>query len=807
MDTKIKQFASKFFSFDSLPTTLLTILFVLIPVFFIPSLFVSTLFSKILLVTIGTLLALISFVAVYVKRGILPIPRSPISISLILLAAAYLLTSLFSSSVHVSLWGYGFEPATFVGILIAVVLTFLVSVSFTDSKKIFSAYTLFLGVSLLLVIFQTVFILFGSNVLSFLSNWQLTSFMLNTIGKTSELPIFFGLSAILSLIVLELVRLNKAFRIIAYVILVLSLFVSAIVSLQTVWYVLSVVFWALFVYQTFFLNSRLSQMSVASTDMENSETKLQSFRRKFSFKTLLVAVIALFFALPWGLQVSNWASTKLGVGNFEVRPSWDATYEIFRDTMSTSPFLGAGPGRFFTQWQLFRPDINQTDFWNTNFDSGIGFIPTSFVETGLVGIVAWLLLILSVIYVSIRSLFTRSSDQLANYFVISSATAALFLLTINVVYTVGPVLFALTFFFIGLLVVSAAQVGVGRIALFTSVPRSKMNFVLIGVSTAVILASLWLGFVLIQRSVAAYYFQMGDTAIGGSGDIEKGQEYISKAINLAKNDIYYRALSNINVAKLNLLLSGASGKNDVSDAEKTQFSNFLILATDSAKKAVEFDGVNFENHAMLGRVYSTIIPVQINGAYEGSKAEYLEALKLSPRNPSIYLELARVEINKGDFTAAKESIARALELKWNYIDAIFLQSQIDIASGNIQSAIRSAEQIALISPGDPLVHFRLGILYYESKNYQKAVQTFENSISLVPVYANAKYFLGLSLAKVGRRAEAISQFEDIDSTNPGNVEVGNILQNLRAGKDPFAGSSSDSSPENRDELPVDESTE
>ena len=107
-------------------------------------------------------------------------------------------------------------------------------------------------------------------------------------------------------------------------------------------------------------------------------------------------------------------------------------------------------------------------------------------------------------------------------------------------------------------------------------------------------------------------------------------------------------------------------------------------------------------------------------------------------------------------------------------------------------------------------YFRLGLLYYESKNYTRAAEEFQKSISLVPVYANARYFLGLSYARLGRNADAITEFEAVRSTNPDNVEVNTIIKNLRAGRDPFAGLSVGSGAAGAstlDELPVSEENE
>jgi tetratricopeptide (TPR) repeat protein len=310
---------------------------------------------------------------------------------------------------------------------------------------------------------------------------------------------------------------------------------------------------------------------------------------------------------------------------------------------------------------------------------------------------------------------------------------------------------------------------------------------------------------LFQSARASVYFQKANTAIAAEGAIEKAEGYIFKAVDIAPNDVYYRMIAGLSVTRISNLLEASMGKTEVSDAEKTEFQNALQNGVQAAQLANAFDAENFQNKAIAGQVYETIIPVQIEGAYEMSKKLYEEAIVLSPRNPALFLALARVEAAKGSVPQAEGYIRKALELKWNYPDAIFLQSQIDISKGNVPSAIKSVQQIAALTPNDPLIFFRLGLLYYDIKNFTQAIASFEKSISLVPVYANAKYFLGLSYVKAGRNIDAVKVFTELKATNSdASVQLDSLIANIQAGKDPFANTSENIDLEKRKELPVKE---
>ena len=57
-------------------------------------------------------------------------------------------------------------------------------------------------------------------------------------------------------------------------------------------------------------------------------------------------------------------------------------------------------------WRLYKdPSINQTIFWNTDFESGNGFVSTAMVTTGLFGVIAWVLFLGLFCWQGVRLLF------------------------------------------------------------------------------------------------------------------------------------------------------------------------------------------------------------------------------------------------------------------------------------------------------------------------------------------------------------------------------------------------------------------
>src|SRR6185369_9778098 len=98
---------------------------------------------------------------------------------------------------------------------------------------------------------------------------------------------------------------------------------------------------------------------------------------------LICATIAMFFVLANGL-VGSFVPTKLHLLSLEVRPSFTTTATVAAHTLATHPLFGVGPDKFARAWVLYRPaSVLASQFWNTDFDTGFGFIPSLFVTSGI----------------------------------------------------------------------------------------------------------------------------------------------------------------------------------------------------------------------------------------------------------------------------------------------------------------------------------------------------------------------------------------------------------------------------------------
>jgi tetratricopeptide (TPR) repeat protein len=781
---------------------LLAIVF-LSPLFFIPSSIVSFQFAKVLLLYFGIIAAFCACIIARLKDGNLRLMPNALFIALAAIPVTYGLSSLLSPSKVTSLIGQGYEIGTFAFITAGVALAFFIAYFFTSKRSLVYAYLAFLIPVPIIVLFQLIRLLVGQNFLSFNVFLNQTSTML---GGWNDLGIYFGLVALFSFISLELLNLDKPLKWAFGSILGVSLFFLTLINFSIVWYMLAGLALIFFVYNFSFNKS---------SAYEEQPGDAAVTRRSVPLISLIVLIVSIVFILLRGNLYSAISSDlfnipflqRLVVTNVEVRPSWESTFDIAKHSLRQDPIFGVGPNRFVNEWLEAKPqEVNSTIFWGTDFNYGIGLIPTFVITTGLLGTLAWLTFFGLFLYMGFKALFTKARDQFSNYITVSSFIMALYLWIFTILYVPSATLLILTFFFTGLFMASLVENKLVPVKTIGFLKDPRMSFASVLVFIILLLAMLVSSYTIGRRFIASMFFNRGLVEANVNGNLERAEASIARAIRLSEQDQFYRTLSELNLVKINILLAQQNVSQEIL---LNQFRNFLGTAQQTAERAKNIDPSNYQNWLARGRVYEALVPFRNPDAYGMAQQSYTEAQKLNPTSPAIPLVMARLDVANSDIPKAKERINEALRLKNDYTDAIFFLSQVQVTQGDIKSAIQSVEAAALINPNNPGIYFQLGLLRYQNDDFTGAASAFEQAIRLAPDYANAKYFLGLSYNRTNRTPEAIAQFEQLKASNPGNQEVDLILANLKAGRDPFAGVRPplDNTPENRPNPPLPEESQ
>ncbi len=749
--------------FEKLPGFILLAVISLLPIFFLPGGGVSLDFAKTSLLVAATALTLIFWFAVAIRRGEIIIPKNPVIISALFIAISAAASSVLSPAVRTSFWGAGFETDTALAVISLAALLFLSAALFKDREKVILLFSLLALSSVLIFFFQIfkIFIAPDSAIFGLFS--QKTA---NLVGKWNDLSVLSGFQAIVSLLILEFFALKKSFRIAVYAIFFLSLFFLSLTNFYLGWVLFAAS--ALFVVVYYF--------SFGGESMPSPERFNQ---RKISRLGIFSIALATLFLLPQSF-LGSFLAKSFGIYSVEVKPSWSATMNVAASSLKENPFFGAGPNRFQNEWLRFKPEVvNNTLFWNTAFDSGSGAIPTSAITQGLLGVISWIALIFFFLYYGLKSIFNPAKDKIFNFLSLVSFAGAAYLFAAAFFYSPGVVNLGLAFSLLGVFAAVSASGGIfGEFKVnFSKSPT--LSFVSVLVFMVAIVALIYVIYAVSSRTLAAREVGQIVLPLETAESINNAETRTLKALSFYESDYFYRILSDVNLAKIAFVSRNAKS---LSDADTAALQTVLKTAIETAQKAVAFDQTKAGNWLTLSRIYGDLVPLGVEGAYESAVSSYNKSLELSPKDPTIYFSLGKIEAARGDAAAAKSYLNRALELKTNYTEAASMLSGILAAEGKTEEAVAVIKKFAAENQNDPAVFYQLGLIEYSAGRYGDAALALARAVAINPSYSDAKFLLGLSYQKLGRIVEAISELEGVLSLNPDNQEVKNILDPLKTPK-------------------------
>lgn len=739
-------------------------MFGFLPVFFTPGLWASLGFDKALFALVLGLVALMSVSLLSLRRRrvrtVLPIP---LGLFWGLVMAA-LVSGLLTGDVQDAVRGSGLETQT-VGFLAIMGLVMSTALVLQGSKAMsMKALALFGGVSALLLSYNVVRILFGGGVLTFGSFGGVT---VSPIGGFNDLAIFAGLTIILGLVTLLQLPLRAGLQYFIAALVVLSLFVLAVVNFFNIWIIIGFLGLLLFIY----LVSRDTLFK-----LEGSAGDVAPVSRVLLGVTALVCLFSAQFIVMGeysGNRISEWT----GINYVEVRPSTEATIGIASAVYSENLLLGVGPNRFADAWRQHKDrSINETIFWDTDFVAGSGYVPTLFVNLGLLGGLFLLAFHVMLLWVGYKMLVRNTNnDSYWYYFGLVSFTGAVFLWLMTYIYVPGAAILLLAALFTGM---TFAAYGANVPAAVKQVPLAvnrQRGFVLMAAIIFIISASVGVLFSVGEQYVAQARF---NEARATAESVPEFEQVALTSFGLFPDDRFVSARAQIQLANLNALVS-------IPEPTEEDQQRFLVSAEQAlvfAEQAVAEDPTNPDNYAVLAGIYSSLAMAGIDGAQQRSDEALARARELDPLNPGYRLVSAQMAARIGDVESARAEIREALNLKRNFTQALYLSAQLDIAEGNATSAIATTQAIITLEPNNPTRYFQLGVLLSATGDTERAVAAYRRAIQLDPNYANARYLLALALFAGGDTDGALAELRIVQSTNQENQQLATLISQIESGE-------------------------
>jgi tetratricopeptide (TPR) repeat protein len=377
--------------------------------------------------------------------------------------------------------------------------------------------------------------------------------------------------------------------------------------------------------------------------------------------------------------------------------SWNAALETLKSPRIA--ITGVGLDSFDTAFTQVKPaSYNMTPFWNVNFTLARSMLLHIWVETGVLGLLAFLLL---GVY-AIRELHGLRQAKDKDYIVY--LLGGLF---------VGGMALLLPPSFIGYTIIIVYLIALAQKGLQAEkepvheFDLKKLPLVYVGLALIMLILVGAVGYYACRAYVAEFYFKKSIDAIRAN-DGRDVYGNLQTAIRMQPKIERYRA----QFAQVNLLLANNIARKaqppeepvpegekppTLTDQERQAVAQFVQQSISEGKALVALNPLRASNWNTLAVIYRNIINVA-DGAQAWTIAAYQEALRRDPNNPQLHLNLGGVYYGQKNYDLAIQHFQRAVALRPNWANA----------------------------------HYNLAWAFYQNKKPQEAVAVMRNVLQLIP---------------------------------------------------------------------------
>ncbi|OGL95991.1 hypothetical protein A2348_00660 [Candidatus Uhrbacteria bacterium RIFOXYB12_FULL_58_10] len=518
--------------------------------------------------------------------------------------------------------------------------------------------------------------------------------------------------------------------------------------------------------------------------------------RRFAFPlvVLFVSVLLLFVRTPLRLSLP-----------MVVSPSYGASWTIARSVLSEGVprlLLGSGPGTFTIDYAKYHPvEVNQTVFWNLRFDRAKSYAITALATMGVVGLASWLLVMLAAGLSALSRLLKADRDSEAWKMAYVTFVGWMTLFVAHLLYSSN---LTLTFLLWGLTGLIAAQTArATRAADFGHSPRMGLGFSFAFVIVAVgVLATL---FITSDRYAAEVAFakavKLDRSGVDITGVVGELQYAVSRN---GWSDVYARNLSSALLVQARQGVAAASGA-ELTPEQRAEISAQVAGAINAAKHATDIEPNNVSNWVVRGSIYRDVMSF-VSNAEDFAAATFQQAIVLEPSNPSHQVNLGRVYLVVSDrahlllsaeneelaaaaaqsevdqLANAEKALLAALQLKPDFGPAHYYLAATYERQGRVDDAISRLVALRNASPNDVGIGFQLAMLYIRGEHDDLARVELERILQVSPNYSNALWYLSALYERAGETDRAILMAERVADLNPGNSAVLRRVEALKAGK-------------------------
>lgn len=633
---------------------------------------------KLIVLISAVLILLVLWSVTWILQGKVLISRTPLDVPLLLLLGVVVLSTIFSSSQYISIFGNFPRVHGSAVAWVSYILFYFVAASHLRTQN----QTKLLSVALLI----------SGTIVSLIS-------LMSYFG--AYLPLSFAKTA-------NFTPTGSSFSTTAFLVLLLPLLVISLVKntkiVSTPFAIVSATLFGLTIALTGTLATQLAAVFVlALTVVIIRKDELQ---RSLAVLAIPVVISVFIWVLGFIPGSANILNQKMVNFPREIQPSFSVSWQVAASTFRDAPFLGTGPSTYLFNYTQYKPvSANLDKFWNLRFDTAYNEFLQELGTIGGLGLLALVFLAVVVIGFGWSGLSTENS--LAKALSMSALTA----IVIMFFHTTSAVMMITL---------------IGILAMLMAVHKStsgKVEELSIGIKAAKLTDSnLVVGDILpyilflpifIFVAVAGWYTISAvhadvDHRLALNAASTRGKDtydYLVQAERLNPYiDLYRTDLAQTNFALANAIAAAkgptqASPSGSLTDSDKALIQQLLSQSITEAKVATTIAPRSAQDWEILASIYRQISGVAQN-ALDFALSAYGNAIKDDPYNPVLRVNAGGVYYSVKNYDLATRFFSDAANLKPDYANAYYNWSIALRDQGNLQDAETTAEQVVSLLQTD-----------------------------------------------------------------------------------------------------------
>ena len=729
----------------------------IISIGFFPLFGINGLFIKNLIVPIFAGILLIIIAVQSLKNGYFSLPDKKTSWVLFGFLLVTLVSSMFASAPRNALFGTLGEAPSFALLFSLVIIFYVASVAIKKFSHILGILLVMAGVYVVTFLHVILRVIFGPAFLSFGFFNTLTS---SLVGSWTDFALFSLLIVILSVICLEMGKFVKTAKWAALTVGIFGIIGLFLSNISWVWILAGAILIIVSIYI----------FSLAYWNPEKASYEKGRPAPWYSLATFIVILVGFLF----GGVITSPLSKVRPMNYNEIYPNITATATAGVVSLRENPITGSGLNSFSHLWNKVKPvALSGTDSGSVEFSTGYSFITTVLSTTGILGIIAWLLLLVLLVgqYIKLfKNGFQDSSERFTGMLII---TGSLLLSFIAFIDYPGISLLVLWMIFLGGLWSINYSDEESRRIYFVHDPRTSF-FGILSILVLIFVGGAFI-YITVRQTASVFAYSSGLRSFS-SNNRSVGIDQLSRANQLWATDFYNRTLANQVLLEVQSIKPDQNTSKDVLSRE---IQRVLSVAMSYADISTKLDPKNYQNWLASGNVYKFFTELKVDGAADRAREAYNKAKALSPNDRTFDLLFANLSVSEGNTDAAKALVTQSIK-DFPTVDAYLWLYQQDIQAKNYSDAEIQLVNALKINGNNAGLLTELATLYFVQGKYTDAVALFERSLSINRNQPIAFAYLGVSYEALGKTDQSTQVFNFLKQQIPASADK--LIEQVRAQK-------------------------